>query len=437
VAPFPTGFTPRFWTWPAWNTDSIYFLSTTALPDGAVLKTRLFRNSFYNLLRSFDDRTESTQTLGRAFNSPYWDHAWGGSAELTVKPFTIDTIAFSFHYRRDKHVEAQQSFPSGATEPRQQDLEDTFSLAAENKLALTPSLTFTAGIGLDWRALHKAEEYGAPLGTNPNTTASRLYSYPLANSQIWNGQGRLDWLAPDGTTVHASISSRGRFPTIFERFSQRFGTSIPNPSLKPERSDNYEIGASHVFGPLRAEAALFASHVTNAIVNYPTLAYSCTGSTTPGNCAPTALTQSRNLAHGDYYGGEISLEAKLGSTLNVGANYTYLHRTLRDPSNPAFRPLDVPKHKAFIYADWAPIERVHVIPSLDIASNRWTVTDKAPITYYRTGAYANAGLRIDYRLIQNVDVGIGARNLFDDNYQLVDGFPEQGRSFFLSLRARY
>ncbi|WP_404713143.1 TonB-dependent receptor plug domain-containing protein [Sphingomonas sp. MMS24-J13] len=427
----------RFWTWPAWNTDSLYVLSTTQLTDIATLKTRLFRNSFYNLLRSFDNRNENTQTIGKAFNSPYWDHAWGGSAELTLKPIATDTIAFAFHYRTDKHVEAQTSFPSGATEPRQTDLEDTFSLGAENKLAVTPQLTFTAGVGLDWRALHKAEEYGAPLGTNPATTASRVYSYPLANSQIWNGQGRLDWTGRDGTTLHASVSSRGRFPTIFERFSQRFGTSIPNPTLKPERATNYEVGGAHVFGPFRTEAALFYSHVTNAIVNYPTLAYACTGSTTPGPCAQGTYTQSRNLAHGNYYGGELSLEAKLGATLNLGANYTYTHRHLPDPSNAAFRPVDVPAHKAFVYADWAPITKLHVIPSLDIASDRWTVTDVAPIVYYRTGNYANAGIRIDYTLIRNVDFGVGARNLFDSNYKLVDGYPEQGRSFFVSLRAQY
>jgi iron complex outermembrane receptor protein len=427
----------RFWTWPAWNTDSIYFLSTTALPNDAVLKTRLFRNSFYNLLRSFDSKAENSQTLGRAFNSPYWDHAWGGSAELTLKPFAADTIALAFHYRRDKHVEAQQSYPSGATEPRQEDLEDTFSIGAENKLALAPGLVFTAGVGLDWRALHTAEEYGAPLGTNPSTTPSRLYSYPLANSQIWNGQSRLDWTGADGTALHASISSRGRFPTIFERFSQRFGTSIPNPGLRPERADNYEVGGGRSFGPLRAEGALFYSHVTNAIVNFQTLAYSCTGSTTPGPCPQVSLTQSRNLGSGNYYGGEISIEAKIGSTLSFGGNYTYTHRTLHDPSNAAFRPTDVPTHKAFLYADWAPVQRLHIIPSIDIASDRWTVTDVAPIIYYRTGSYANAGLRADYRLAQGIDVGVGARNLFDDNYSLVDGYPEQGRSFFVSLRARY
>ncbi|QKS01288.1 TonB-dependent receptor [Sphingomonas sp. CL5.1] len=428
----------RFWTWPEWNTDSLYFLSTTALPAGATLKTRVFYNTFYNMLRSFDTRDENSQTLPRAFNSPYWDKGYGASAELGVKPFEGDALAFSAHWRRDQHVEAQQSFPGGVTEPKQEDLEDTFSVAAENKLTLRPGLILTAGFGYDWRNLIKAEEYGAPLGTNPKTTPSRIYDYPMANSSIWNAQGRLDWTSADGGSgLYALISSRGRFPTIFERFSQRFGTSIPNPGLKPERATNYEIGAHRLFGAVRAEAAAFYSDVTDAIVSYPTIGYSCTASTTPGPCAPAALTQSRNLGHGTYYGGELSLEARLGSVLSLGGNYTYTHRDLHDPSNLAFRPTDVPTHKAFVYAEWMPLTRFHVIPSIDIASDRWTVTDIAPIVYYRTGSYANAALRLNYQPSDGLELGLGVRNLFDRNYQLVDGYPEAGRSYFLSARMRY
>jgi len=432
----------RFWTWPAWNTASLYFLSTTALGDLTTLKTRIYRNTFYNMLRSFDDRTETTQTLGKAFNSPYWDEAIGGSAQLDVKPLDIDTLSLAFHYRRDKHVEAQTSFTPGLfTEPKQTDLEETFSLGAENRLTLTRSLTFVAGVGYDWRDLRKAQEYGAPLGTDPKTTPNQLYSYPLRNSSAWSAQGQLVWQADEATRLHASISSRARFPTIFERFSQRFGASIPNPGLNPERATNYEVGASRQFGALHVEGAAFYSHIQNAIVSFPTLAYTCTGTTLPpttpvAGCSQVKLTQSRNLGHGDYYGGELSFDARVTPTLSLGGNYTYTHRTLHDPSNAAFRPTDVPKHKAFVYADWAPIARVHILPSADIASSRWTV-NSAGTLYYRTGSYANVGLRVDYALLDGVEIGVGARNLLDDNYQLVDGFPEPGRSFFLSVRARY
>jgi iron complex outermembrane receptor protein len=212
--------------------------------------------------------------------------------------------------------------------------------------------------------------------------------------------------------------------------------------LRPERATNFEVGGSHGFGWLHADAAVFYSRVSDAIVSFPTIAYPCTGSTappttpTPG-CNPVSLVQSRNLGHGDYYGGELSLDARLGDSFSIGGNYTYTHRNLHDPSNAAFRPTDVPTHKAFFYADWAPVKRVHLIPSLEVASDRWTVTDVAPIVYYRTGSYTSAGLRAEVNLIEGVDASVGVRNLFDDNYQLVDGFPEAGRSYFLSLRARY
>src|SRR5690606_11814818 len=56
----------RNWSWPWWNIDSIYFLSTTALSDSLTLKTRAYRNTFDNLLSAFDDATQTAQTKGRA-----------------------------------------------------------------------------------------------------------------------------------------------------------------------------------------------------------------------------------------------------------------------------------------------------------------------------------------------------------------------------------
>ena len=297
--------TPRFWDWPEWNITSIYFLSTTALGDRATLKTRAYYNQFDSILRSFTDRTMTTQTRPYTFDSPYEDRAWGGSAQLDFDASEADTLRLAFHYRHDKHVEFQTSFSTagiGTTEPRQTQTEETFSAALENELRLTPDLRFTLGGSFDWRNLIKAQEYGAPLGTSG---ASVLYNYPRRDADTWNVQGRFDWQASEAVNLHASLSSRARFPTIFERFSQRFNTAIPNPDLKAERATNAEIGGSWAAGKLRVEGALFYSWVRNAIFSVPTPAYPCTASTTPpavpvAGCALTNLSQSRNVGKGEY-----------------------------------------------------------------------------------------------------------------------------------------
>jgi len=410
----------RNWSWPWWNIDSIYFLSTTALGSQATLKTRIYRNSFDNLLSAFDDASQTTQTKGRAFNSYYEDVAWGGSAQLAVALTPSNTFTVAAHFRRDRHVEYQQGFPGGFTEPRQHNEEDTWSIAAENRLALSSALTFVLGASYDWRDLKRAEEYGTP----PEGGPSRIFSYPIRNAGAMNGQGQLIWTPDDATRLHASISSRARFPTVFERFSSRFGGATSNPDLKAERATSFELGGTRDLGPVNIEGALFYSRLTDVIVAFPTI------------FNDTPVTQSRNVGKGKYYGAEIAVNGRIGETLSFGANYTYTHRKLRDPSDADFHPTGVPKHKALLYADWQPVEIVHILPSIEIASDRWTATTDGGV-YYRTGSYVQANLRADFDVTENVTLGVGVRNAFDESYQLVDGFPEPGRRFFLSARARY
>src|SRR5690606_33547740 len=118
----------------------------------------------------------------------------------------------------DEHKETQLSqpdLPGAAPEPNQQSLEKTWSVAAENRFALSDSLSLTLGASYDWRDLSRVEEYDDDL-------TPALFSFPLKNAEGWNAQGRLNWEGADGSTAYASASSRIRFPTLFERFSSQF-----------------------------------------------------------------------------------------------------------------------------------------------------------------------------------------------------------------------
>lgn len=416
----------RNWAWPYWNIESVYFLSTTALGERATLKARAYRNTFDNLLRAFDNRFQNSQTLGRAFNSYYDDEAFGGSGELTVRPSDADRLALAVHFRSDRHVEYQQGYPSGTTEPRQTNLENTWSIAGEYGRDLTPTIALTLGGSYDWRDLKRAEEFGSP----PQGGAARLFSYPIRNAGAWNAQGRVEWTPADATRLYASVSSRARFPTIFERFSTQFGTAASNPDLKAERATNYEIGGSYALGPVTVTAAGFYSDIDDAIVSVRPAGF------------PANSTQRRNLGNAEYYGGEIGVVARIGETLDVGANYTHIERDFAIQPQagvtiPAFALTDVPDDKGFVYATWRPFDAFELTPSVEFASDRTTLTTASPPVYYRTGSYVRADLRADYALTRELSVGIGARNLFDEYYVLTDGFPEAGRSFFATLRARY
>jgi iron complex outermembrane receptor protein len=412
----------RYWTWPYWNLQNVYFLSTTQLGEIATLRTRAYYNTFKNSLDSFDDATLSTQTKGSSFNSAYSDRAYGGSAQLDVRPSEAERLSVAFHYRNDRHREYQQSFPSGAVEPWQTTEEATYSAAIENGYKLTPQLELVLGGSYDWRDLGRAEDYAS----------NAFIYYPKRNGDAWNAQGQLLWTPDADTSLHASISSRARFPTIFERFSTRFGGAVSNPDLKAERATHFELGGTRQLGPLRIEAAGWYAKVDDAIVSFPFLYTSCTSA---GVCTTTSTAQSRNVGSGKDYGVDLALSAQITGTLRAGASYGWVHRSLDDPSIPAFHPTGVPEHSGFAWAEWSPLPALRVLPSVDVASKRWTV-NTAGTRYYLIGDYALANLRVDFDVTDWATLGVGGRNLFDANYTTVDGYPEAGRSLFVSLRLK-
>lgn len=421
----------RYWSWPYWNLDSLYFLSTTQLGVGTTLRTRLYVNSFENLLSSFDSAAQTTQSLPRAFDSFYDDTAYGGSAQLTAELGQNDTLRGALHIRRDVHRERNApGFASPGNlrydEPWQTTEEDTYSLALENTHRFGERLDWIIGASYDWTRLRRADEVNnSVVGGSVILTE---FSYPLVDMEATNWQTALSYSLDDETRLYASVSSRTRFPTLFERFSSRFGMVVPNPDIGPERATNYEVGLDADLSPrLHVEGALFYSAVEDALV-----------SVSVNFGAPIGVqSQTRNVASAEYYGGELALTWDAGDALSFGANYTYIERDYDAPTTPPIEPEGVPTHKLFAYADWRVTNTLSFTPSVEVASDRWTTTATTPLIYYRTGDYALLNAALNWQVTPQADLLVGVRNLTDENYALSDGLPEQGRSFYLSLRFRH
>lgn len=411
----------RYWRWPYWNLQNIYWLSSTQLGTASYVKTRAYYNTFDNAINSYDDPNFTAQTKGYAFNSYYQDYAYGGSVELGTDLIPMNTLKGAVHYRRDNHEEWQDIFSPapGYTEPRQTSTEDTFSVALENTFHATDRLDLVAGISQDWRRLLQADDW-----TGSTLLTGNFVHYALADNDAFNWQGAAIYRFSDTGKLHADISARTRFPTIAERFSSRFGGATSNPALKAERAVNTEIGWSDLlFGATRAEASVFYSDVKDVIQSVPIIYM--------GN----PVTQNRNVGDGEYYGAEIALRSRIGSELEIGGNYTYLHRKITDPNTPSLRPLSTPDHKVFAYATYEVLDGLSVTPNVEAATNRWTSTKAGK--YYKTGSYVLANFQVAYEVTKNLTVSASAQNLLDQDYQLTDGFPEQGRNFLVTTRVTF
>ncbi len=435
----------RNWTWPYWNVQNIYFLSNTALSDAAYVKSKVYYSSFLNGLYSYDDATFTAQTLPKSFRSLYSDYAYGANLETGYSFGTVDTIKLSGFYRRDSHTEWQVIYKPAATEPKQVSVEDTWSIAAENRFVLTEPLTFVAGLSYDYRHLLKAQDYVDPTTTG---VAGYYVSYPVHDGSALNVQGELIYALADGGNLHASISDRARFPTLFDRYSTKFGTTISNAALETERAVNYEIGAADSVYGIHIEGAVFYSRVTNAIVLVPVIFCDTTSTVATKTCTSgglsgvnTSTTQTQNVGTGDYVGFEFAASGQITDSLFAGLNYGYVDRALsaQNPANPAltagYHLTGAPNSNLFAYMAWTPVKDLTLRPSIQTDSNRWS-TNTAGTLYYKTGSYFLTNFQAEYQITDTVGAAFGVKNLFDVNYTLTYGFPSEGRNYFFNLRVK-
>ncbi|MFH6934456.1 TonB-dependent receptor plug domain-containing protein [Flavobacterium sp. FlaQc-30] len=392
---------PRYWQWPNWDKESFYFISNSNFDDKNSLKTRLYFDRFKNTLDSYDDASYTKQTKPYAFESIYNDYTYGGNLEYNTKFIPKNDLKIAFHFKEDVHRE------NNLGEPVRHFIDNTVLVGIEDIYKVTPKFTVIPGVSYNIRKNTEAEDY--------NSTTKVISDYPSAGaSDAFNAQIGFFYQLNEAQKLGATVSQKTRFATIKDRYSYRMGTAIPNPDLKPEKAVNYELNyTAGLFNKVTFQTALFYSKLSDAILNVSNVQ--------PGK------SQMQNFGEAEYLGVEAQINYEILSNLSLNVNYTYIERN--NITNPNIHFTDVPNTKVMGTLEYKPITILRLIANSEFNSSRFSTSYGARVPDYTLLNFYASG-----KIAKNFSIDAGINNIFDKNYCLVEGYPEEGRNFFVTLR---
>ena len=334
--------------------------------------------------------------------SVYKDRTTGLSINFSTTAWQNQLWQIGYQYKNDRHHEFKdnQVFRDAAHQ-----------IAVEHQIDFTPAWRLRSGV--DYERLATKE---LPATFNSGKTSSV------------NGLLELSYRPNENHSFYGTVSSKSRFPSLKDRYSYKRGRAIPNPDLESERANHIELGwRGKPWAGAEAEAAVFYSRLRNEIQNAyvpdPT-GRTCRRSPVRGYCQ-----QTQNIGRTRHTGIELSLRQDIGSQWTFGAAYGYLNR--KDLGSTDTPILNTPGHKLSAYAEYRPIERVSLHASVLAETGRKSSYGNSTRTL---GGYAVYNAKGVWRIREGLSWEAGVENIGNRHYELSDGYPMPGRTWFTNLR---
>ena len=390
----------RYWQWPYWDKQSIYYISKTAIGSKSELKARAYYDQFKNKISSYDDNTYSTQNKGSSFNSLYDDYTVGGNIEFASDWNTGNHLRASLHAKNDNHSEHNEG------DPIQHFADNTFSLGIENVYKPGSKLSFIPGVSYNLRKSLRAEEY--------NSDADSISNYPKNKNDALNAQLATYYKISDAINLSFNIAYKSRFATMKDRYSHRNGSAIPNPDLLSETAINLELASTIELGDkLNFRPELFYSHLNNTIQMVSNVVED--------------LSQMQNTGESVFKGIDLNVVYQPASVINLYATYSYIRR--KNISNPDILFTDVPNHKLFASAEYGIAKKMFLTLSGEYDSERNNASDGTRVS----PGFFVMNFQASYNFKNFITAEAGINNIFDRNYTIQEGYPEAGRNFYAAI----
>ena len=422
----------QLWTWGRYNTLTLYLLGRSQVTDAFSVNTRLFYRWFDNFLenwRQIDD-------------SAYDDHSVGGILTFQYDFTEYNNLKFGVNIQNDNHIEDKLRFANSTGTPYNYKYGDTLR-DISTSIFVEYAHKFSDMFRLMLSGSYDRNDmiYGRAKSLAPNGRPATSYTgvttsnYAKAHLQGGTAQAIVfgDW--NENITSWLTFGYKDALPSLRNRYSAGSGFLTPNNNLQPESAINVEVGTKldyqTMLGTSKAEVAVFYNDLTNMFVV----------ATDPTNSCPngTDCSKYENAREGYSYGVEVGFtQGFWEDRITLGANYTYTQKntTGKADSIKANRILNYPEHIANVLLGIYPHSKVDILANLTYQSPQWSRSTT-------TGAYTKSNeiflmdLKANVRVIDGLQVSLGAYNVFDYNYYLNAGEYMPGRRFFVSLEYKY
>lgn len=302
----------------------------------------------------------------------------------------------------------------------------TNAVYASMETLLSANLTLTYGARYTW-VKTDMDSINNKMGTKTSGEGS--------DGKIVFNAGVL-WHGTDNLTLRASYAQGYRSPILQELYIDTSmgstGTTYANPDLKPETSDNFEIGARWNSTGLSADLAIFYSTADDYIATL----YN----------AQKRGYQYNNVAEAKTFGVELTSSVRIAETgFEPYLTATWMRRQYQNGNGFSTYDTATPEFMLRYGVRWSGMYAGLGLRADAFARSQTEieyddgVQSATDSSSYRLGGYTTLNLTagVDFGPKRQYSFDIGLYNIFDKGYQEQTSIYEPGRYFVAKLGARF
>jgi vitamin B12 transporter len=351
------------------------------------LRAWAYHNRLYYDDRGYDDDTYATISRSNSYDVTVKSRIQGLTAQPRVDFGKAGILTASLGLENDKWENEGYTIESGNV-VTSADLDEDFniySMSLQYEYEPVKNLGLVVGYGHYWQDRSEGSD------ADFSVLAGIHYDFPA------------------GTRLKAAFQRNVRFPTLDQLYAV---DGRGNPSLKTERSYQYEVGVEQKLPGnslvsltgFRIDAKDFIERVDDIIDNYEEYR---------------------------FYGVEVAAETRFIKDLVVRASYSYLDSEDRSDGATRDELQYRPKHKVS-FEGWydfpfglTPYVSVQHVAD-QVTYDR--VTNAIP---YKMKNYTLVNVKLSQEVVKNrLKAYFGVNNIFDEDYETSYGFPQEGRFIY-------